>query len=152
MDANIFIHAFMHQSGQCRNLLERCKSEEVLGITTAEIVSEVCHRLMLIEAVDVGLITKPSAANLRAKRTQIRGLSRYWILTSQIFNLNIVVLALDDRRLRRAQQVRTTYGLLTTDSLIVAAALEYEIGTLASRDEDFDQIDGLALYKPTDVS
>lgn len=152
VDANIFIYAFIRHSDQCRQLLERCKSEEVFGITTAEIVSEVCHRLMLVEAVDAGLITKPSAAELRAKRPEIQRLARYWTLTSQIFKLNIPVLALDDRRLRRAQQVRTTYGLLTNDSLIVAAAHEYGISSLASRDDDFDRVQGLTVYKPADLS
>jgi predicted nucleic acid-binding protein len=151
IDANIFIYAFIHRSGQCRLLLERCKDEEVFGITTAEVVSEVCHRLMLIEAVDTGIITKPLAASLRVKPAEIRKLSRYWALTSRIFNLNIVVLPLDDQRLRRAQQVRTTYGLLTTDSLIVATALEYGIESQASRDHDFEQIQELAVFKPTDV-
>jgi predicted nucleic acid-binding protein len=152
VDANIFIYAFLHQSRQCRQLLERCKAEEVFCITTADIVNEVCHRLMLIEAVDAGIITRPSAAKLRRKPVEIRRLARYWALTSQIFDLNIPILALDDRRLHRAQQLRIRYGLLTTDSSIIAAALEYGIGSLASRDDDFDQIHELAVYKPTDVS
>lgn len=42
VNANIFIYAFMGRSRQCRQLLERCNSEEVFGVTTAEIVSEVC--------------------------------------------------------------------------------------------------------------
>jgi len=152
VDANIFIYAFMHQSHQCRQLLERCKAEEVFCITTADIVSEVCHRLMLIEAVEAGIITKPSAAKLRRKPVEIRRLARYWALTSQIFDLNIPIITLDDRRLRRAQQLRIRYGLLTTDSSIIAAAFEYGIGSLASRDDDFDQVDELAVYKPTDLS
>ncbi len=115
------------------------------------LVSEVCHRLMLVEAVDAGLIRKPSAADLRRRRTGIQRLTRYWALTSQILNLNFVVVPLDDRRLRRGQQARADYGLLTNDSLIVAAAQEYGINYLASRDEDFDRIPELVVCMPSDI-
>lgn len=151
VDANIFIYAFMGRSRQCRQLLERCKSEEVFGITTAEIVSEVCHRLMIIEAVDEGVISKSSAADLKRKQAEIQRLTLYWLLTSQIFNLNIPVLPLDGRRLHRAQQIRATYGLLTNDSLIAAAAQEYGINSMASRDNDFDRLRGVTIYKPSDL-
>lgn len=151
VDANIFIYAFLGRSGQCLHLLERCRSEEVFGITTVEVVSEVCHRLMLVEAVDAGLIRKPSAVDLKGKRPGIQRLTRYWALTSQILNLNFVVVPLDDRRLRRGQQVRTNYGLLTNDSLIVAAAQEHGINYSASRDEDFDRIPELVVCKPSDI-
>ena len=34
IDANIFIYAFLGHSNQCRDLLGRCATEQVLGITT----------------------------------------------------------------------------------------------------------------------
>jgi len=50
LDANIFIYAFLGHSIQCRNLLGRCASEQVFGITSFEVVNEVTHRLMVAEA------------------------------------------------------------------------------------------------------
>lgn len=151
VDANVFIYAFTRRSAECRLLLDRCERDEVVGITTVEIVSEVCHRLMLIEAAETGVIARPSAAELRRRRPGIQNLTRYWTLTSQIFNLNISIIPLNDRRHRQAHQIRSTYGLLTNDSLIVAAAQEYGIGSLASLDDDFDAVSRLTVYKPTDV-
>ena len=66
--------------------------------------------------------------------------------------MNIAVLALQEARVRRAHTVRTSYGLLTTDSLIVAAAEENSIENLVTLDADFDQIPGLTVYKPTDLT
>lgn len=151
VDANVFIYALTRRSPDCRFLLDRCQMDEVVGITTAEIVSEVCHRLMLIEAAEAGVIARPSAADLRRRRPEIQKLTRYWTLTSQIFNLNISIIPLSDRRHHQAQQIRSTSGLLTNDSLIVAAAQEYGISSLASRDDDFDAVPGLTVYKPTDL-
>ena len=152
IDANVFIYALTRRSDQCRSLLARCERDEIVGITTAEIVSEVCHRLMLIEAAEMGVIVRHSAADLRRRRAELQSLTRYWTLTSQIWNLSISILPLNESRHRAAQRVRTEYGLLTNDSLIVAAAEEYDVKALASRDDDFDQVRGLTVYKPTDLS
>jgi predicted nucleic acid-binding protein len=37
LDANIFVYAFLGHSNQCRELLGRCATEQVLGITSLEI-------------------------------------------------------------------------------------------------------------------
>jgi predicted nucleic acid-binding protein len=65
--------------------------------------------------------------------------------------MNIAVLALQESRVRRAHVVRTSHGLLTTDSLLVAAAEEHHIDNLVTLDSDFDHIAGLTVYKPTDL-
>jgi predicted nucleic acid-binding protein len=71
VDSNVFIYALTRRSSECRFLLDRCKAGDVFGITTAEIVSEVCHRLMLIEAAETAVITRPSAADLRKRRSLV---------------------------------------------------------------------------------
>jgi predicted nucleic acid-binding protein len=151
VDANIFIYAFLAESEQCSQLIERCRREEVLGVTTAEVISDVCHRLMLREAIDLGLINRPSAVQLKSKQQRIKELSRYWKLTAEIFERNLLIIPLDEARQYAAQRIRENYGLLTNDSLIAAAALSYGISCLASRDADFDRIAELTVYKPSDI-
>ena len=131
--------------------LRRCATEEVFGITTLEVISEVTHRLMLAEAVAKGIITRQSVAALKGKWRDVAKLTDYWALTSRIFELNVLTIAPDESRLRKAQTVRSSHGLLTTDSLILAAMNEYGIDCLASRDGDFDHISSLTIYKPTDI-
>jgi predicted nucleic acid-binding protein len=63
-----------------------------------------------------------------------------------------MVLGSDESRHHRAQRVRAEHGLLTNDSLIVAACLEHDIRSLATRDSDFDQIPELTIHKPTDLT
>jgi predicted nucleic acid-binding protein len=150
LDANIFIYAFSGQSNECRDLLRRCATENVFGITTLEVINEVTHRLMLAEAVAKGIITRQYAAALKGKWRDVAMLSDYWVLSSRIFDLNILIIASDQSRLHRAQTVRSSHGVLTTDSLILAAMNEYGIDCLASRDGDFDHISSLTIYKPTD--
>ncbi len=151
IDANIFVYAFLEISRQCVEFLHRCSAEDVLAVTTADVVSDVCHRLMLAEAVATGVIPRQSAPLLKRKPELVRGLNRYWPLTAGIFQLGILVLELDDTRLRQAHEMIERHGLLTKDSLVLAAADEYGVEAPASLDSDFDDIDWLIVYKPTDV-
>ena len=151
IDANIFIYAFLGHSNQCRDLLGRCAIEEVLGITSLDVINEVTHRMMLAEAVGSGVIKRNSVRDLRGKWREISKLTDYWAQTTTIFGLNILVLTSDESRLHRAQTIRSRHGLLTNDSLIVAAMEEFGIDSLATRDNDFDHVFGLIVYKPTDV-
>lgn len=151
LDANVFIYAFGGHSNECHDLLRRCSTEEVFGITTLDVINEATHRLMLTEAVAKNIITKGNASALKGKWRDVAKLTEYWALTARIFGLNIVIVGSDESRLHRAQTVRSNHGLLTNDSLILAAMDEYGITCLASRDQDFDHVPGLTVYRPTDI-
>ena len=151
LDANIFVYAFLGSSSQCRDLLSRCATEQVFGITTLDVVNEVTHRMMLAEAVGRGVIKRDSARDLRGKWREIAKLTDYWPQTAGIFGLNILILMSDEARLHQAQTVRSRHGLLTKDSLIVAAMDQFGIDSLATRDNDFDHVSGITVYKPTDI-
>jgi predicted nucleic acid-binding protein len=53
--------------------------------------------------------------------------------------------------IRNAQTVRQEAGLLTNDSMIVAAMLEYGLSFLASNDSDFERVRNITVFKPTDL-
>jgi predicted nucleic acid-binding protein len=106
---------------------------------------------MLAEAVTTGAISKQSAPLLKRKSAVIRGLHEYWDLTAGIFDLPILLLELDEPRLKLAHDMRVRHGLLTSDSLLLAAADEYGVRALTTLDSDFDDISWLNIYKPTDV-
>lgn len=151
LDADIFIYAFGRQSQQCHDLLARCAREEVFGITALEVINEVTHRMMLVEAFAAGVITRENARDLKGKHQAIQGLTQYWAQTIRIFGLNLLILNSDQRRLHQAQAVRSSHGLLTNDSLIIATMDEYGIPYLASLDNDFDHLSDVTVFKPTDL-
>ena len=106
---------------------------------------------MVAEALSTGVIKRDRVRDLRGKRREIAELTEYWAQTSAIFGLNILVLPSDEARLHRAQSVRSRYGLLTNDSLILAAMEENGVESLTTRDSDFDHIPNIKIYKPTDI-
>ena len=78
-------------------------------------------------------------------------LSDYWAHISRFLSLNIVRLPLDEGRFRDAQPLRQAHGLLTNDSLLLAAAARYGISHLATNDADFERVPWLTVYKPGDI-
>ena len=151
IDANIFIYGLLGSSAQCTALLDRCNAEEIHGYTTVEVVNEVCHRLMVYEAVAKRLAVKPTAASLRAAGEQISSLSDYWVQTSRIIGGNFLIMPLDELRLVGASRLRGQYPLLTNDSLLLAAADQFGLPALASNDSDFAVVPWLQVYRPQDV-
>ncbi len=139
------------RSSECDALLRRCAVQHVLAFTTVEIVNDVCHRLMLAEAMGLGLIPKQNASALNAKSHVVPSLHDYWARVSSIAVMNIVILPLDEHRLQRAHLIRERYPLLTTDSVIAAGANLFGIEALVTNDSDFDAVPWLTIYKPGDV-
>ena len=151
LDANVLIYWLCNRSTQCHHLLERCAKEEVYGVTSLHVVAEVTHRLMLVEAVEKGIIRKESSRDLEQRLDAIPGLSKYWVDTESILNMNLLVFHTLEQQHRQAHAVRSAHGLLTNDSLIVAVMQEWGLHLLASADANFDHIPGLARFSPTDV-
>jgi predicted nucleic acid-binding protein len=152
IDANIFIYAANRRSRHCVDFLDRCAREEIRGATTVEVLGEVCHRLMLEEALATGVVTRAAASALRRKRQAIRSLRSYWPLVAKLLDSNLLTLDLDQSRFRRAQLMREQYGLLANDSLVLAAADTFGIDDLATDDDDFEHVEWLTVHKPGDIS
>ncbi len=151
IDANILIYAANNSSAECESFLQRCTREEIHGLITLEALAEACHRLMVDEAFSRRMIRRPSASDLRRNRKVIPQLPNYWIQLSTLLGLNLLFVPLDEQRFRRAQVMRERHNLMTNDSLILAAAETYGITSLATRDDDFEPVAWLTVYKPGDI-
>lgn len=114
LDANIFIYAFEGGSEQCVRF-ERCRIEELVGATTGEVIGEVCHRLMVREAFEGGLVARPAVGSLRSRPEVVRALRKYWEFTVRIFRSNLLLLGSVEQRHLRAQG----FGASTDFSLTI---------------------------------
>jgi len=56
IDSNIFIYHFTGTSEECSHFLSRCERKDLSGVTSTNVLLEVLHRLMLIEAVNKKLL------------------------------------------------------------------------------------------------
>jgi predicted nucleic acid-binding protein len=152
LDAGVFIYHFCCESVQCRRLLERCERGDVLGVTSVIVVLEVTHRLMMAEAARSGGVSRGSVARkLRERPEVVRALGEYRRQVESIPRWGIQVLPVDLGRCLRAAEVRAETGLLSNDSVIVATMRDAGVTAIATGDRDFERVDGLQVYRPTDL-
>ena len=152
LDSTIFIYHATGASPQCRALLERCEVGEVAGVTSVVVLAEVAHRLMIIEAVAIGLVSgKDVVKKLRARPDLVRRLHVYQEQIERIPLMGVDIIPLEVGTLLRSADIRREYGLLVNDSLVVATARGAGIGHLASADPDFGRVKDLKLYRPGDL-
>ena len=152
LDSTIFIYHFTGASPSCRDLLSRCEAGRLHAVTSAVAIAEVTHRLMTIEAVARGLVSPGNVIKkLRERPEIVRRLSLYQEQTEKIPWMGVEVAPLDRRLLAIAAPLRMRYGLLTNDSILLATALEYGIGAFASADRDFERVEPVQLFLPTDL-
>ena len=152
LDANIFVYHFLGLSQQCKQLLKHCQDGFLQGRTASFILAETVHRLMIAEAVERKLVTAKNALKkLREKPEIVQQLSKHAEGVQKIKAMNIEIVPLTITAVETSAEVRRQYGLLTNDSILVTVMRELGLTKLATRDSDFDSIQELFVYKPTDV-
>lgn len=152
LDANIFIYHFTGLSDECSKLLKRCEEGEIKGITTVTVILEALHRLMAVEAVKKGLVSGGDVVRkLKEKPEVVKELSEYYENMKKIKDIGIEIYPLTEEVVDESYQIRRQYGLLINDSVLVAFMKEQGIGNIATKDEDFERVEGIKVYKPADL-
>lgn len=152
LDANIFVYHFEpHPQFRtaCTDLLDRAGRAEVLAFTSTHILSEVAHRLMLMEAVTV-LGWPPTKVGQRLKQhpQELHKLTAFRQAIEDIPKLGIQILTIPAQLIATAAAISQQTGLLSNDALIVALMQHHGLIHLASHDADFDRVPGLTRYAP----
>ncbi len=152
IDANIFIYHFTGVSDQSSHFLSRCEAGDLRGVTSINVMLEVLHRLMMIEAIRRNLVQPPNIVKkIRKSPQKIKQLNEYFINTQKIPEMGIIVKPISNETILKSQIYRAGYGLMVNDSLTVSCMEEEDIKGLASNDDGFLKVPGLFVYKPTDV-
>lgn len=152
IDANVFIYHLTGRSQACRALLERCEIGEVQGITGVHVVLEVLHRLMMLEAVQKGLISPGNVARrLKEHPEVVQVLGEYAQHAGQIPHMGVQVLPVNRELVRVSHEVRRQAGLLVHDSISVAMMERRGMKAIATQDQDFVRVAGLQVHMADDV-
>src|SRR5438034_5885751 len=152
VDASVFIHHFEPNALfglTSSEFLERIENQEISGVTTTHIVSEVAHRLMTIEAMQTfGWKSAGIAVRLRNHPTEVQTLKRFRQAVQEIPRFGVQILTVDPAWLDAAADLSQQTGLLHNDALVVAAMRAHGLTNLASADPDFDRVPGITRYAP----
>jgi predicted nucleic acid-binding protein len=152
VDANILIYHFSGISLECRAFLQRCESRQVEAFTGVHILLEITHRLMVLEALQKGLITGGQPARkLREQPEIIKSLRAYNQSMRQIPRLKIRVRTITSAIVRASETIRVQEGLMTNDSVTVALMRKMGLLDIATADADFDNVSHIRVYQPGDI-
>ena len=100
-----------------------------------------------------GLVTPPNILKKFQKSYDIvRQLVDYSLNVERIHQMGIKILTFSWETIKNSQAVRTRYGLMVNDSLIIAIMKEAGINALVSNDEAFKRVDEITLYQPHDIA
>jgi predicted nucleic acid-binding protein len=153
VDANVFIYHFTGVSAECTSLLSRCEAEELRGSTSAVIVAEACHRLMMIEAVERKLVSSGNVVRKLARRPElVRQLATYEANVEAIGLMGIEVVPVTGATVVQGLRIQKRYGFLTSDSLLLATMLHHGTRLLASADRRLAVANEIEIAVPTDVT
>lgn len=152
VDANVFVYHFVGASSECTALLRRCESGEVQGSTSALVLAEVCHRLMMIEAVERRLVAAGNVARKLGRRPDVvRKLAIHDASIQAIPAMGIEIVAVTEPTMRLGLRHQSRYGLLTNDSLIVASMQQRGVRLLATADRRLTVVDEVDIRVPADL-
>ena len=151
VDANILIYAKRGMSAQCRRFLERCAQRAISGVLTTIVVAEFCHRRMMQEAQSRGLSGSNPAKALSQNPALVRQLTQYRQDIEDLLGGELAVLAIEEADFAHALELQRQHGLLTNDSLNLAAALRAGVNLLATADPQFDSLPGITVFRPDDL-
>lgn len=152
IDTNIFIYHFTGVSAESSNFLNRCEQNDLEGITSLNVLLEVLHRLMMVEAVRRSLIKPPNIIKkLKKSPEKVKQLNEYFLNTLRIPEMGILIKPVSYDSILRSQAIRAAYGLMVNDSLIMASMQEEGISLLATNDDAFKRIKSHHVHKPGDV-
>jgi len=153
IDANVFVYHFTGASSECSALLMRCEANELRGVTSALVLGEVSHRLMMIEAIGRKLVSPGNVARKLARRPEIvRQLAVYEASVQAIPSMGIEIAPLTEATIQQGVRHQRRYGLLTNDSLIVATMLQQGVRILATADRRLTVVDEVEIVGPADLA
>jgi predicted nucleic acid-binding protein len=152
LDANTLIFHFgVHpQYGTpCNQLLSRIEQQDIIGYTSTHVLSELAHRLMMIEASGLpGWTASKIKLRLQQQPAALANLTQFRTAIETVLQSRIVVQSIAPSLIATAAAISRQHGLLSNDALIIAVMQAHGLTNLASSDMDFDRVPGVRRYAP----
>jgi predicted nucleic acid-binding protein len=152
IDANVLLYARNHRSPSCRRLISRCEQGAVKGVLALTALAEFSHRCMVQEAQSRGLAGSNPARALSERPEIVRQLRVYAESARALLGGPLVVVEANAADFLVALELQERHGLPTNDSLMLAVGRRHGINGIATADKSFDNVPGLVVYMPDDIS
>jgi predicted nucleic acid-binding protein len=152
VDANTLTYHFEPHAKwgpPCTQLLQGIENQQFVGYTSSQVIGEVSHRLMTIEAhKHLGWPIAGIGNRLRSNPTEVRKLGLFRTAVEKLLQRKLQFLMATPALLAAGVALSQHLGLLTNDALIVAVMQAQGLSKIASNDTDFHRVPGLTRYAP----
>ena len=152
VDANViayFIVGLAPFAPQCETFFKRVEAGVISASSSAAMVSEATHKVMLTEAIEQhGLSHQGLAHRLQRKRDLITTLAKHQRVSGFIHALALQVEPVTLDLVARAAVLSVQHRLLTNDAITVASMEKLGLTHLATNDDNFDTVPGFTVWKP----
>jgi predicted nucleic acid-binding protein len=149
VDTNILVYHLLQDElygAACRDFLNRVETGSVVGFTSPIVASETLFiylRAWIIQNKKIA--PKRVLRYLKRQRKVLKEVDFHKPLA--LLSL-LQVLPLNNAVLQTSYDLMTRYQLLPADSVDVALIRRHNLPAIATRDDDFDHIGNLDVYKP----
>jgi predicted nucleic acid-binding protein len=152
VDSNILVYHFQPHPGfgpLCHRLLERIERQDIEGWTSTNLLGELAHRLMVIEAGGLpGWASSKVANRLKQQPDVVKQLTLFQAAVAAVLQSKFQMLTVPPVLMFTAATISRQHGLLTTDAVILALMQAHGLTHLASHDAHFDSVPGITRYAP----
>lgn len=134
----------------CRAFLQNVESGTYFAATSALVLNEIVHKLILAETTKTYHLRSESEAKklIEDKPETISSLTRVWKTYAVIRAYPLVIHSIDKATMDMATDLSSKYGLFISDACHLAVMKMNGISNIATNDTDFQRIDDLNIYKP----
>ncbi|MEM7539126.1 MAG: type II toxin-antitoxin system VapC family toxin [Chloroflexota bacterium] len=152
VDANILVYS-MREEGELKEMskafLARAIQGEIKAVTSAAVVMEVTHRVMVQEASEkIELKGGQLIQYLKENPEFVKTLTRHRRVATIIYNQGVSIESITRIHVHSSRVIRQSYGLMANDSLIVAFMQKQKIRHLVTNDRDFARIPEIKVWLP----
>ena len=153
VDTNVLLYAEQGLSRQAQRLIRRCSAGDLIGVLPQTVWQELTHKLMLAEALMMERVSGPNAARKLSRQPDIvKGLGLYKDKILALVNMGLGFEAcMKEDLLVNAFRYQEEYGLLTSDSVIVAIGVRLGADVLVTADAAFQKIVEIPIAMPSDI-
>ena len=134
----------------CRAFLQNIESGTYFAATSALVLNEIVHKLILAETTKTYHLRSENESKklIEDKPETISSLTRVWKTYAVIRAYPLVIYSIDKATMDMATDLSSRYGLFISDATHLAVMKMNGISNIATNDNDFQRIDDINIYKP----
>ncbi len=153
IDTNIFLYGAMDYSkyrAACRAFLQNIESGTYLAATSALVLNEIVHKLILAETTKTYRLRSEGEAKklIEDKPETISSLTKVWKTYAIIRAYPLVIYSIDAAIMDMAADLSSRYGLFISDASHLAVMKKNGISNIATNDNDFQLAENICIYRP----